>query len=114
MNRLQSDQITSGVVLDCGSDSYADPHLNERDFFQIVEHPSAGIYPMTGPIFKFESSNGHVIHNPAPCLGQDNMYVLKEVLGYGTDKITQFEANEIIGTVPLPGSDMGGSRRVAK
>ena len=47
LNRLQSDQITSGVVLDCGSDSYADPHLNERDFFQIVEHPSAGIYPMT-------------------------------------------------------------------
>ena len=42
------------------------------------------------------------------------MYVLKEVLGYGNDKITQFEANEIIGTVPLPGSDMGGSRRVAK
>ena len=114
LNRLQSDEITSGVVLDCGSDSYADPHLNERDFFQIVEHPSAGIYPMTGPIFKFESSNGHVIHNPAPCLGQDNMYVLKEVLGYGNDKITQFEANEIIGTVPLPGSDMGGSRRVAK
>ena len=114
LNRLQSDQITSGVVLDFGSDSYADPHLNERDFFQIVEHPSAGIYPMTGPIFKFESSNGHVIHNPAPCLGQDNMYVLKEVLGYGNDKITQFEANEIIGTVPLPGSDMGGSRRVAK
>ena len=114
LNRLQSDQITSGVVLDCGSDSYADPHLNERDFFQIVEHPSAGIYPMTGPIFKFESSNGHVIHNPAPCLGQDNMYVLKEVLGYGNDKITQFEDNEIIGTVPLPGSDMGGSRRVAK
>ena len=63
LNRLQSDEITSGVVLDCGADSYADPHLNERDFFQIVEHPSAGIYPMTGPIFKFESSNGHVIHN---------------------------------------------------
>ena len=114
LHRLQSDEITSGVVLDCGADSYADPHLNERDFFQIVEHPSAGIYPMTGPIFKFESSNGQVIHNPAPCLGQDNMYVLKEVLGYGNDKITQFEANEIIGTVPLPGSDMGGSRRVAK
>ena len=114
LNRLQSDQITSGVVLDCGSDSYADPHLNERDFFQIVEHPSAGIYPMTGPIFKFESSNGHVIHNPAPCRGQDNMNVINEVRGYGNDKITQFEANEIIGTVPLPGSDMGGSRRVAK
>ena len=68
---------------------------------------------MTGPIFKFESSNGEVIHNPAPCLGQDNSYVLKEVLGYGNDKINQFEADEIIGTVPLPGSDMGGSRRVA-
>ena len=68
---------------------------------------------MTGPIFKFANSDGQVIHNPAPCLGQDNMYVLGEVLGYGADKIDKFEADEIIGTVPLPGSDMGGSRRMA-
>jgi len=114
LDKLQAKEIASGVVLDCGADSYADPHLNKRNFFQVVDHPSAGIYPMTGPIFKFESSDGQVIHNPAPCLGQDNMYVLREILGYGADKIDQFEANEITGTVPLPGSDMGGSRRMAK
>lgn len=112
LNRLQAAEITSGVVLDSGADSYADPHLNERNFFQIVDHPAAGIFPMTGPIFKFESSKGEVIHNPAPCLGQDNMYILKEVLGYSEGKINEFEAKDIIGTVPLPGSDMGGSRRV--
>ncbi len=114
LDKLQAKEIASGVVLDCGADSYADPHLNKRNFFQVVDHPSAGIYPMTGPIFKFESSDGQVIHNPAPCLGQDNMYVLREILGYGADKIDQFEANEITGTVPLPGSDMGGSRRMAR
>jgi hypothetical protein len=41
------------------------------------------------------------------------MYILKEVLGYGENKINLLEANEIIGTVPLTGSDMGGSRRIA-
>ena len=113
LNRLQKAEIPSGVVLDCGADSYADPHLNERDIFQVVDHPAAGLHPMTGPIFKFNSAEGQVIHNPAPCLGQDNMYILKEVLGYGENKIKLLEANEIIGTVPLTGSDMGGSRRIA-
>ncbi len=113
LNRLQKAEIPSGVVLDCGADSYADPHLNERDIFQVVDHPAAGLHPMTGPIFKFNSTEGQVIHNPAPCLGQDNMYILKEVLGYGENKINLLEANEIIGTVPLTGSDMGGSRRIA-
>ena len=32
---------------------------------------------------------------------------------YGENKINLLEANEIIGTVPLTGSDMGGSRRIA-
>ena len=79
----------------------------------MVDHPAAGLHPMTGPIFKFNSAEGQVIHNPAPCLGQDNMYILKEVLGYGENKIKLLEANEIIGTVPLTGSDMGGSRRIS-
>ena len=111
---LQAAGITSGVVIDCGADSYADPHLNERDFFQIVDHPAAGLYPMTGPIFKFKSDQGRITHNPAPCLGQDNEHILEELLGYSKNTINKFKTDEIIGTVPLPGSDMGGSRRVAK
>ena len=69
---------------------------------------------MSGPIFKFESDQGRITHNPAPCLGQDNEHILEELLGYSRDTINKFETEKIVGTVPLPGSDMGGSRRVAK
>ena len=114
MNALQAKGIPSGVVLNCGPDTYADPHLNEREFFQIVEHPEAGIFPMSGPVLRFDSSYGSVTHNPSPTLGQHNNYILEDILGYSKSKIKLMEHMEIIGTVPLPGADLGGSRRAAK
>ena len=102
------------MVLNCGPDTYADPHLNEREFFQIVEHPEAGIFPMSGPVLRFNSSYGSVTHNPSPTLGQHNNYILEDILGYSKSKIELMEHMEIIGTVPLPGADLGGSRRAAK
>ena len=114
MNALQAKGIPSGVVLNCGPDTYADPHLNEREFFQIVEHPEAGIFPMSGPVLRFDSSYGSLTHNPSPTLGQHNNYILEDILGYSKSKIELMEEMEIIGTIPLPGADLGGSRRAAK
>ena len=102
------------MVLNCGPDTYADPHLNEREFFQIVEHPEAGIFPMSGPVLRFDSSYGSLTHNPSPTLGQHNNYILEDILGYSKSKIELMEEMEIIGTIPLPGADLGGSRRAAK
>lgn len=113
MDALQSSGIPSGVVLDCGPDTYDDPHLNEREFFQIVDHPDAGIFPMSGPIFKFQSNSGVVVHDPSPCLGQHNDYVLGDILGYTKEKRDDLASDNVIGTVPLPGSDLGGSRRAS-
>ena len=113
MDTLQSSGIPSGVVLNCGPDTYGDPHLNEREFFQIVDHPDAGIFPMTGPVLKFQSNSGVVLHNPSPCLGQHNDYVLGDILGYTQEKMDDLASDNVIGTVPLPGSDLGGSRRAS-
>ena len=55
MEKLQDNGIPAGVVMDCGADTYADPHLNDREFFQIVDHPDAGIFPMSGPVIRFAS-----------------------------------------------------------
>ena len=111
MNKLQEKGIPAGAVVDCGAEAYSDPQLNTRDFFQIVDHPDAGIFPMSGPIFKFWSDESEAKHLPSPCLGQHNSYILEELLGYTENKITALEEYEVIGTEPLFGSDLGGSRR---
>jgi crotonobetainyl-CoA:carnitine CoA-transferase CaiB-like acyl-CoA transferase len=112
MNQLQTIGIPAGAVLNCGPDTYDDPHLNERDFFQIVEDSTAGIYPMSGPVIRFQNSSTEIIHNPAPSLGEHNEYILKNVLNYSDADIKELEKLEIIGKTPLKGSDMGGSRRL--
>jgi len=114
MNTLQSFAVPAGVVINCGPDTYNDPHLIERDFFQVVDHPDAGVFPMTGPILKFFNGRGMVKHHPSPCLGEHNNYVLGDVLGYPPEKIRLLESKAIIGTEPLLGSDLGGSHRAPK
>ena len=110
MMELQNHGIPSGAVLNCGSDTYENRHLNQREFFELVEHPQAGIFPMSRGIFKFadtELSN----QRHSPCLGEHNTQILQNLLGISHENVNDMEINEIIGTVPLSGSDTGGSRR---
>ena len=46
MNELQKANVPSGIVAD-EADSFADPHLKERGFFEELTHPEAGthLYP---------------------------------------------------------------------
>ena len=43
---------------------------------------------------------------------QIKLNILKDILGYSDIEIKEMEELEIIGTTPLLGSDMGGSRRL--
>lgn len=110
MMELQNHGIPSGAVLNCGSDTYENQHLNQREFFELVEHPQAGIFPMSRGIFKFAditlSNQRH-----SPCLGEHNTQILQNLLGISDKNLNDMEINEIIGTLPLSGSDTGGSRR---
>jgi hypothetical protein len=69
---------------------------------------------MSGPVLRFESTHGITIHNPSPTLGQHNNYILEEILGYSKEKINLMEEKEVIGIIPLPGADLGGSRRASE
>ncbi|MDA0768725.1 MAG: CoA transferase [Chloroflexi bacterium] len=115
---LQAKNIPAGPVLDCGADTYEDPHLQARDYFQVVTHPDAGTYPMSGPIWKFlgNSDKGRFEkrHEHAPTLGEHNEYLLGEVLGYPDERMRELESKQVIGTIPLEGADMGGVRRVQR
>ena len=110
---LQDRKIPAGPVLGCGSDTYEDPHLQARDYFQVVTHPDAGTYPMSGPIWRLASQESKR-HEPAPTLGQHNSALLRDLLGASSDELRRLEEENVIGTVPLEGSDMGGVRRAAQ
>ena len=106
-------KVPAGPVLDCCGDTFDDPHLNERGYFQVISHPEAGIHPLSGPIWKL-SDAPEPAPMPAPCLGEHNGYVLGEVLGLSDDTLQQLEREHVIGSVPLEGADMGGVRRAAR
>lgn len=108
---LQTHGVPAGPVLDCGPDTYDDPHLQSRDYFQIVDHRDAGIFMLSGPIWNL-SSNLEKRHDPAPCLGEHNKYILGDLLGFSIPYLKVLNQRGIIGSIPLEGSDTGGSRRV--
>ena len=121
--RLQAVGIAAGPVLDCGADTYADEHLQARDYFQLVAHEDAGTYPMSGPVWGFLAERGDdgdagerapSRHDAAPLLGEHNEYLLGELLGYEAAELRRLEAASVIGTVPLAGADMGGVRRAKR
>ena len=120
--RMQAQRIPASAVLDCGADTYDDPHLQERQYFQLVDHPDAGMYPMSGPVWATLSHTDRNTapedaprlpdrHEPAPGLGQHNEYLLADLLGHSADYLRELERANVIGTVPLEGADMGGVRR---
>jgi crotonobetainyl-CoA:carnitine CoA-transferase CaiB-like acyl-CoA transferase len=57
-----------------------DPHLEARNMFVEIEHPTAGKYKAINFPFKMSETQPD-IKSPAPLLGQDNKYVICDILG---------------------------------
>lgn len=102
MHRLQLAGIPAGAVLDAG-ELAEDPHLDQRHFFQMVTHPSAGTHRYPGPPFTMlgvlPARNG-----PAPQFGEHNAEILDR-LGFGSDEIEALKARGVISDLPLPQGD---------
>ena len=107
---LQEQGIPAAPVLDCAGDTYDDPHLQAREYFQEVTHPDAGTFLLSGPMWNLSGVRRQ--QQPSPCLGEHNSHVLEEILGLSSAHLRNLEEKQVIGTVPLEGSDMGGVRRV--
>jgi benzylsuccinate CoA-transferase BbsF subunit len=85
MNLLQEAGVAAAVV-ESGEDLVADPQLNHRGTLVILEHPEIGPHIYQTPPYRF-SKTPHELTMPAPCLGQHNEYILKEVLGMSDDEV---------------------------
>jgi crotonobetainyl-CoA:carnitine CoA-transferase CaiB-like acyl-CoA transferase len=96
---LQSHGVPAGPVLN-EEDASGDPQLHERGFFQMLEHPSAGLHLHAGPNFQL-SKTPLELWRAAPTLGQDNEYVYKELLGVADEEYADLAADGHIGDTYL-------------
>lgn len=67
-------------------DLSTDPHLNSRPIFVYNDHPEVGVKQHVG--IPWQLSKTPLSVRPAPTLGQDTEYVLREILGYSEQRIS--------------------------
>ena len=99
---LQTCRVPAGAVLD-GKALLFDDHLNERGFFEVVEHPpgtNIPPLPYASRPWKFDRTPGS-IRRAAPTLGEHNSGVLRDILGMSESDTEAMEAAGIIGTAPV-------------
>ncbi|MBI3954377.1 MAG: CoA transferase [Chloroflexi bacterium] len=102
MQLLQEKGIAAGPVLS-NAEITDDPHLQERGFFQEVARAHVGTHLYPGVPISL-SGTPVTISGPAPCLGEDNRWVLEELLGLAPNELASLAADKVIGDTP---SDAG-------
>lgn len=93
---LQTAGIAAGVV-NKPQDQFDDPQLKHRQHFQFLEHPLIGRLGYHSPAYRL-SETPFEARMPAPCIGQHNEYVFKEILGMSDDEIADLLAGGVITT----------------
>jgi crotonobetainyl-CoA:carnitine CoA-transferase CaiB-like acyl-CoA transferase len=76
-------------------DLATDPHLNSRPIFVYRDHPEVGKKQHVGIPWQM-SKTPLSVRTPAPLLGQDTEYVLREVLGYGAEEIAELREGRVL------------------
>jgi crotonobetainyl-CoA:carnitine CoA-transferase CaiB-like acyl-CoA transferase len=67
-------------------DFYNSPHTKARSFFVEVDHPVAGKADYPGPPYKWTETPA-AMRRPAPCLGEHNVEVYCDELGFSKDDL---------------------------
>lgn len=98
MHMLQTQGVPAAPVVK-GSEAINDPHLEERGFWDVVDHPEAGTYKqVTTPWLLSKSPRQQ--STPAPGLGEHNYQVLNGILGLSQSEIDTLVEEGITGDTP--------------
>jgi crotonobetainyl-CoA:carnitine CoA-transferase CaiB-like acyl-CoA transferase len=92
--RLQRAAIPAAPAMDM-ADVAEDPHMNGRGFFVELEHPEVGRQKHAGIPWQLSGTPLHV-RKPAPCLGEDNEYIVKELLGHNDEEFERLVAEGVL------------------
>ena len=87
MLKLQEAGVPAGAVLN-GRDLFENPQLNERGFYKELNHPEIGPHHYPSAPFKLSRTPAEP-ETPAPCLGQHNEYVYRQILGMSDAEFVQ-------------------------
>jgi len=96
MTTMQAKGVPAGVV-EKAQEVLDDPQLRHREHFRFLEHKTIGKMPLHSPAYKLSKTPCHMWKAP-PCLGEDNLFVYKEVLGLSEDAISDLIVEGVITT----------------
>ncbi len=99
MHRLQEVGVAAGVCQDAQDRLEVDPQLDHLDWLTEVEHSEMGAWPTKEVPVKWSETPpfmGGQIDRGAPCYGEDNHYVLGELLGMSSQEIARLAEDGII------------------
>ena len=91
MRYLQSFGVPAGVV-QSPEDLHRDPQLAHRGHYWKLEHPVMGLRTYDAPAFRLSRTPGELT-KAAPCLGESNEYVYRQVMGLGEDEFVELLAD---------------------
>lgn len=94
MTLMQGAGVAAGVA-QTGEDLMEhDPQLKARHFYTELDHPEVGAYRSPRP--PYVMSRGRFNMRRAPLLGEDNEYVLKEILALSDEEIAEIVEQGVI------------------
>jgi len=99
MHKLQAVSLASGAVL-TNKELLWDPHLRDRGYWQIVDHPVIGRRPYPRQVTGKFSETDTDARSPAPLFGQHTEEVLNRVLGMAPEEIAELEKSGVTGREP--------------
>jgi crotonobetainyl-CoA:carnitine CoA-transferase CaiB-like acyl-CoA transferase len=95
MRDLQAAGVPAGVVHNGRDVLDNDEHLREREYYVYLDHPEAGRGAYDGSGFRLSKTPARV-EKPAPCIGEHNEYVCKEILGLNDDQIADLMVEQVL------------------
>lgn len=90
---LQKAGIAAGVV-ESTKDLFEDEQLKHRQHFRRLNHPTMGPTHFDSHPFRLSKSPDQM--KPAPLYGQDNVYILKEILHMTDDDVSDLMAEGVL------------------
>jgi crotonobetainyl-CoA:carnitine CoA-transferase CaiB-like acyl-CoA transferase len=99
MYELQGVGVPAGVCQDAQDRCDNDPQLSHLGWLTEVTGTKIGRWPVADVPVKLSRTPGHIgglLDRGAPCYGEDNEWVLGELLGYGRNEIAELQAEGVI------------------
>jgi len=98
MARLQKAGVPAGVCQNAGDRCDKDPQLLALEWLTEVTGTKIGRWPLAEVPIKMSQSPAYIggrIDRGAPCYGEDNEYVYRELLGMSADEVAALDADGV-------------------